>query len=107
MMLKRPRKAGLISVVLALVILSIGYALFGSVDVIFMQDGKQITRQNNVSFVSEVDIPEGEFSYTANGETKTISSDEDLKAEVLNIVVNNFINFKWQERDNIIFVEQK
>lgn len=107
MMQIRPRKAGLISVVLALLIITVFYAAVGTVDLVFKQNGREVSRQENVSMISDITLPEGNLTYTADGETKEIGYVTDLKAEIGVTVLKNFINFKWQERDNVIVITQE
>ena len=54
---KLPRFAGLISVILAAVIIMGVYLLVGSVDLAFVDDGNQIAYVEDVKILSDIEIP--------------------------------------------------
>ena len=102
-----PRSAGVISIILAFTLLLAIYTVLGTVDVVFMKDGKETVVCEDVNVFSELHLPEGELSYTADGETKAIESAADLRVEIGKTVLVNFICFKWDEADNVITITQK
>ena len=102
-----PRSAGIISILLAVVILLAIYTLLGTVDLIYMKDGKQSAVQEDVRVFSEIHFPEGELSCTANGEETAINSVNDLRVQIGATVLSNFLSFKWSEDDNVIIINQQ
>lgn len=107
MKLIRPRNAGTISVVIAIVVLVAIYTLLGTVDLVFMQNGKEVSRQEDVNVFSTVELPEGDLSYTVDGATKTLGDPFELKTSIGVMVLNNFISLKWQEEDSVISIDIK
>ena len=104
---KIPRSTGIISVVVSVLIVLTIYTLLGTVNLVFMKDGRQVSRQEGVNMFSDIELPEGELTYTVNGETKPLEYIGDLKAEIGVTVLTNFLSFKWQERDNVITITQE
>lgn len=101
---KVPASAGIISVVIAVVVIVVIYALCGTVDLVVMKDGKEVSRQEDVSMVSNIDLPEGELTY--GSENQPLDNLADLKVEIGVTVVTNLVSFKWQESDNVIIITQ-
>ena len=102
-----PRSAGIISIILAVVLLLGIYTLLGTVDLVYMKDGKQSAVQEDVRVFSEIHFPEGELSCTVNGEETAINSVNDLRVQIGATVLSNFLGFKWTEEDNVIIVNQQ
>lgn len=99
--------AGLFSVIFAVVILVAVYTLVGTVDIVFVKNGKQDSRMNDVNIISEITLPEGNLSCVVDGKTKNFNTVEDLKMHIGTTLITNFINFKWGECDNIITINQQ
>ena len=104
---KTPGAAGLSSVIFAVAIVVALYTLLGTVDLAFLQDGRQVNRMNDVSLISEITLPDAQLSYVADGETKSLESVDDLKAHIGPTLINNFINLKWEDVDHIIIITQE
>ncbi len=104
---KPARSAGLISVLLAVVIILAIYTVLGTVDLVVLKpDGNQDHVIEDVNILSDIELPEGELTYTVNGEEKPLENIADLKADIGITVLTNFFSFKWQERDNVIIINQ-
>ena len=101
-----PRSAGVISIILAIILLLAIYTVLGTVDVVFMKGCKQTVVYEDVNVFSELHLPEGELSYTVDGEVKTIENATDLRVEIGKTVLVNFLSFKWDEADNVITITQ-
>ena len=119
MIQNRPINAGVFSVILALLILTLVYAAFGRVDLIFrLEDGTEICRQENVCALSTINDPtdsipqgivgEGEEIkfYFTDGEENVYFSDSSmrLRAKIAVTVVMNFVNVKWGEASQSIII---
>ncbi len=102
-----PQSAGIISIILAVVLLLTIYTFLGTVDLVYMKDGKQSAVQEDVRVFSEIHFPEGELSCTVNGEETAINSVNDLRVQIGATVFSNFLSFKWTEEDNVIIVNQQ
>ena len=103
----RPRNAGVVSVLIAAVVLLAIYTLLGTVDLVFVENGKEVSRQKGVSVISEIELPDGDISCTIGEETKNIDDVADLKTEIGIMVATNLLTFKWQEKENIITINSK
>ena len=99
---KLPGNAGILSAIAAVLIIVVIYTMLGTVDLVYMQGNKEISRQENVSVFSDIELPEGEFSYSVNGETKELEDINTLKTDIGITVITNLFSFKWQKMDNII-----
>ena len=67
------RSAGIISAILALVLLLCIYTMLGTVDLVFKQDGREVYRLDDVNIFSDLTIPEVEgsvYTYGADGSEK-------------------------------------
>ena len=109
---KLPRFAGLISVILAAVIIMGVYLLVGSVDLAFVDDGNQIAYVEDVKILSDIEIPaevdEGlEFTYVSGEETKDFADKGGFKFNIARTLVENLFTFKWEERDYVITLTAK
>ena len=104
---KIPRSAGIISVIVAAVILVLVYSLLGTVDLVYMQDNREIYRQKDVNVLSDIEIPEGDFVYTSGDETKPIQDENELKKDICITVLTNLVTFKWNELDYVITFKAK
>ena len=112
---KLPNNAGIISTVVALPFVIMIYMLFGTVDVIFVHEGREVYRQNNVSAITKVEYDctdpktgeELEFTYDlGDGETKHYNESK-FSFEVSKLVLTNLFAFKWQPEDHVITLEAK
>ncbi len=98
-----PRSAGIISTVLALVIIICVYTLFGSVDLVFKQDGTEVYRIEDASLFSELTLPEGDGNAYTYGEAGAEFGDTfEFRFEIAKTVLVNFVTFKWDAADNVI-----
>lgn len=101
------RNTGLISAVLALVLLLLIYTVCGTVDVVFMQGEREVHRMEDVRVFSNLEVSEDEladmdFTYTSGEETKTFGDNFEFRFEIAKTVLLNFVTFKWQEYDQVI-----
>jgi hypothetical protein len=102
-----PVNAGVLSVIAALLIILIVYTLLGTVDLVFMHEGRQISRMDNVNLLSEITLPEGDLTYTVGEETGSFETVEDLKGQIAVTLLTNLFGFKWQEIDHVITINQE
>lgn len=102
-----PVNAGVLSVIAALLIILIVYTLLGTVDLVFMHEGRQISRMDNVNMLSEITLPEGDLTYTVGEETGSFETVEDLKGQIAVTLLTNLFGFKWQEIDHVITINQE
>jgi hypothetical protein len=102
-----PVNAGVLSVIAALLIILIVYTLLGTVDLVFMHEGRQISRMDNVNMLSEITLPEGDLTYTVGEETGSFETVEDLKGKIAVTLLTNLFGFKWQEIDHVITINQE
>ena len=119
MIRNRPQSAGILSVILAFVIITLIYAAFGRVDLIFkFEDGTEICRQENVCAVSSINdpidsIPEGTIGEDEEIQFYFVDCDEKvyftdlsmrLRVKIAKTVVMNFLNFKWGEGSQFVVI---
>lgn len=100
-----PRNAGIISAVLALVIIISIYTLLGCVDVVFKQNGREMYRLDDVTVLSDLTTPEGDdnvYTYGEAGSEKTFGDTPEFRLEIAKTVLINLFTFKWEEADNVI-----
>ena len=102
-----PVNAGVLSVIAALLIILIVYTLLGTVDLVFMHEGRQISRMDNVNMLTEITLPEGNLTYTVGDETEAFETVDDLKAQIGVTLIGNLFSFKWQEIDHVITITQE
>ena len=98
---------GLFDIIAALLIILIVYTLLGTVDLVFMHEGRQISRMDNVNMLSEITLPEGDLTYTVGEETGSFETVEDLKGQIAVTLLTNLFGFKWQEIDHVITINQE
>lgn len=112
---KLPRNAGIISVVVALVLILGIYAMLGTVDVIFVHEGREVYRQDNVSAITTIeydctDPATGEtlqFTYLSDGTAVEYGDKGAFSLEISKLVLSNLFAFKWQAADHVITLEAK
>lgn len=116
--MKNPKhmSAGIISTCLALVLMLFTYVALAKVDLVYMQDGVEICRQNDVSVFSEItdpaeNLPEGEslsFTYTDGDQKLDFDhTDVEFKLAIGKLVISNLIGFKWSESNQVIIMTAK
>lgn len=106
---KMPRYAGILSVILAVVLLVLIYALLGTVDLVFVNDGKEVCRQENVSVFSDIEVDVGsaedpiQYTYLSGDEVKPLEGNEtNFRIKIATTLVENLFTFKWNENDQVI-----
>lgn len=102
-----PRKAGLISAVLAIVLILIAYLLFATVDVSFVSEDHEVYRLENVNVFSDLSIPDSydqTFIYDTGSLQLEFGDTIDFRFEIVKTAFLNLINFKWDEADNLMTV---
>lgn len=118
---RKPMTACLISTCLALVLMIATYAAFAKVDLVFMKDGEEVCRQDNVCALSAIDdpaenIPDGVFSegeeicftYVNDGENVDFDhSSFEFRGIIVKTVMTNLIEFKWSEASQVIVLTAK
>ena len=116
--MKNPKhmSAGIISTCLAIILILFTYVALAKVDLVYMQDGVEICRQDDVSVFSEItdpaeNLPEGEalsFTYT-DGDQKVDFDHTDVKFKLAigKLVISNLIGFKWSESNQVIIMTAK
>ena len=117
----KPMSACIISMCLALLLMLFTYVAFAKVDLVYVKDGTEICRQDNVSVFSVIDnpadnVPDGiiaegeELAFTYADGDKTVDFDHtDFKFRVSigKLIINNLIGFKWSESSQIIVMTAK
>ena len=104
---KLPGSAGFLSVIAAVLLILAIYTVLGTVDLVFIQDGRQISRMDNVNMLTEITLPEGNLTYTVGDETEAFETVDDLKAQIGVTLIGNLFSFKWQEIDHVITITQE
>lgn len=118
---RKPMTACLLSTILALALMIATYAAFAKVDLVFMKDGEEICRQDNVCALSEIDdpaknIPDGvfldgeEICFTyVNGEENVDFDHSSFKFRgmIVKTVMTNLIEFKWSASSHVIVLTAK
>ena len=93
---------------LAVVVLIFAYSVLGTVEIVFENDDYVIDRQENVSALSQIDIPdEAEAYYIVGNKNVVVDEAGDLKSEIMKTLIINLITFKWQESDHVIVLHTK
>ena len=105
------RNAGLISAIVALVLIFAVYCALSTVDLVFMQGDKEVHRMDDVGMfsslvVSEEDTPL-EFTYTSGDATKDFGDNFEFRFEIAKTIFLNFVTFKWQDYDQVIILNAK
>ena len=113
---KLPRYAGIVAAILAITLIAGLFAIFGTVDLIFVKDGYEVKRTENVSVLSEIDLytdidlytEEGaklQYTYEFDGAEYVIDENQaNLREHIVYTVLLNAITFKWGAEDNDITV---
>ena len=106
------RNAGIISVLLALVLLLVVYTLLATVDLVFMKGDFQVARMENVRVVSDLthdaeDVITGEELEYTYGDGKTFGGDFNFRIEIAKTLIVNLFTFKWEDADHVIVLTAK
>ena len=101
-----PRKAGIISVVLAIVLLLAIYTCLSTVDVVFVKDGRELATQDDVRIFSEIHCPDGQLYIESDGQEVAID-DATLRVEIGKTILLNFFSFNWTEENQVITIVNK
>ena len=115
MLNKLPRYAGVISAALAIVVIVLIYALFGTVDLIYTHEGREVYRQDNVSCITSIEYdctdPDTgevlEFTYKSGEDVIKYDNKGSLGAEIPKLLITNLFSFKWKAVDHVITLEAK
>lgn len=105
-----PRNAGIVSAILALVIILCIYTVLGSVDIVFKQDDRQLYRLDDVSVFSDLTVPEGDekiYTYGEEGSEKEFGDTPEFRFHIATTVLLNLVTFQWDEASNIIELNAK
>ena len=108
-------RAGLISAIVALVLIVVLYTTLGTVDLVFMQGEEELHRMEDVSVISSLEVTEEEipgvdemsFTYTSGDATKTFNDGFEFRFEIAKTVLLNFITFKWESENQVITLNAK
>ncbi len=103
------RNAGIISAILAVVIILVIYAAVGNVDLVFKKGGHEVYRIENATVFSDLTVPEdsGEYYYTTESEEILFEDSIGFRFEIVKVVFTNFFSHEWQEHDNYIELNAK
>ena len=111
-----PRYAGIVAAVLAIALIIGVFAFFGTIDLIYMKDGYEVGREENISLFSDIKLytEPGEtepavMSYEYNGERFVVSEGcANLKEHLVYTVLLNTVTFKFADEadDFVLTVEQ-
>ena len=103
-----PRYAGFVAAILALLLIVGVFAIFGTVDLVYMKEGYEVGRQENVSLISDIELyvapgetEPGAFSYTYGGNRYVVNEGcANLKEHIVYTVITNAFTFKWSDEAN-------
>ena len=106
------RNAGIISVLLALVLLLVVYTLLATVDLVFMKGDFQVARMEDVRVFSDLtlnaeDVITGEELEYTYGDGKTFEGDFSFRIEMAKTLIVNLFTFKWDDADRVIVLTAK
>ena len=107
-----PRYAGVVAAMIALVLITGLLAVFGTVDVIFMKNGLEVGRQENVTVFSDVELytEEGvdlQYNYVYFGMPHEYGESFKIHS-VINLLFNTVtFNFSEGANDFVINVSNK
>lgn len=107
---KLPRYAGIVAAILAITLIAGLFSIFGTVDLIFVKDGYEVKRTENVSVLSDIDLyteegAELQYTYEFDGAEHVIDENQaNLREHIVYTVLLNAITFKWGAEDNDITV---
>ena len=111
---KIPRYAGLISAVLAVVLVVAIYAMLGTVDLVFVNNDKETYRQENVSMFSDIDVVTDEagepveYTFVSGNQVMPLNGNEtDFRFTIAKTLLENLFTFKWQPMDQVIVLTAK
>lgn len=105
-----PRYAGIVAAILAVALILAVYAAFGTVDLIFVKDGYEVSRQEDVSLFTEIEPYTGDgeeaysYVYQYNGEEFVLSENgANLKEHIVYTLVTNLVTFQFgDEADDFV-----
>ena len=109
------RSAGIISAILAVVIILAIYIMLATVDLVFIKDNHEIYRMEDVGVFSDLTVDpanvEGgldlEYTYKSGEEIKDFEDSSAVKVEIAKTVLINLITFKWEPHNNVIVMNAK
>lgn len=107
------RNAGIISAILAIVLVLVIYALLGTVDLVFMKGDFQVARMENVRVFSDIeldveDVVTGEeLEYTYGDNEKLYEADLNFRIEIAKTLLLNLFTFKLDPADQVIVLNAK
>lgn len=111
---RKAKYAGLVASVIALALIVVLYAAFATVDLVFVKDGYEVSRQEDVSVLKEVELYEGNgeesytYTFTSGDETVELADDcSNLKTEIVKTVVLNLVTLNWGEEADDITITVK
>ena len=118
-------RAGIISSLLAIVLVTCFYAILGTVDLVFIKEVKdekevvissnEVARLEDVSAISKIqltrwdikDYEELEFTYGEGENQKDFADNFDLRFEIAKTVVINLVTFNWDDANQVIIFKSK
>lgn len=119
----RPRAAGIVSVILALILLLSIYVGFARMDLVYMSRGQEVYRQEGAYTFSEYDYPPVAFDHDGSPSTadKPLNfhyTDRGLWFEfegatlrfrfrIAKTVFKNLITFKWDESNYVMVLQDR
>lgn len=93
------------------------YVLFAAVDLVYVVDGREAYRQEDVRVITKIADPtenmseeflaDGDsvrFTYQSGNNTKTLDTENlsELKGEIAKTVAKNLFTFQWEEQNYVI-----
>ena len=117
-------RAGIISSLIAVVLIICFYAILGTVDLVFIKEVKEgndvissneVARIENASAISDLeltrwdikDYEELEFTYGEGENQKDFADNFELRFEIAKTVVINLVTFNWDDADQVIIFKSK
>lgn len=116
-------RAGIISSLVAVVLIICFYAILGTVDLVFIKEVKEgnkvisneVARIENASAISDLeltrwdikDYEELEFTYGEGENQKDFADNFELRFEIAKTVVINLVTFNWDDADQVIIFKSK
>lgn len=108
-----PRRATVVSTIAAILAIVFVYALFGTVDLVFMKGENEVCYMEDVRIFSDLELqPEDikggqmmDFTYGEN--RKDYNADFEFRVEIAKTLIVNLFTFKWGEADDDIILHAK
>ena len=105
------RNAGFLAAILGIVLILLIYIMLGTVDLVFMKDGFQVARMDDVRVFSNLELDPDEvitgeeLSYIYGENSEPFKGDFKFRIEIAKVLVINFFTHKWEPTDYVIVLK--